>query len=218
MIRKYTESETKSYQDLLSQIQQRATIAATAAVIFMITSLVLFVGLLIVANYPKSQGYVIELTPEAEAVYNPDSVTLLEDWQPKDNTINYFLRTFLTELRTVSSDPQIVQQNIQRLYHQVTGNATDKVTDYIEETDPRSRLKRETVTIAIASILPISDTTYQVDFRETVWTNQGKLRSDDHYRAVIHTQIYIPSTHEQVTFNPIGLYVTDFSITLVKEI
>ena len=82
MIRKYTESEPKSYQDLLSQIQQRATIAATAAVIFMITSLVLFVGLLIVANYPKSQGYVIELTPEGEAVYNPDSVTLLEDWQP----------------------------------------------------------------------------------------------------------------------------------------
>ena len=163
MIRKYTESEPKSYQDLLSRIQQRATIAATAAVIFMITSLVLFVGLLIVANYPKSQGYVIELTPEGEAVYNPDSVTLLEDWQPKDNTINYFLRTFLTELRTVSSDPQIVQQNIQRLYHQVTGNATDKVTEYIEETDPRSRLKRETVTIAIASILPISDTTYQVE-------------------------------------------------------
>ena len=206
MIRKYTESEPKSYQDLLSQIQQRATIAATAAVIFMITSLVLFVGLLIVANYPKSQGYVIELTPEGEAVYNPDSITLLEDWQPKDNTINYFLRTL------------IVQQNIQRLYHQVTGNATDKVTDYIEETDPRSRLKRETVTIAIASILPISDTTYQVDFRETAWTSQGKLRSDDHYRAVIHTQIYIPSTQEQVTFNPIGLYVTDFSITLVKEI
>ena len=160
----------------------------------------------------------IELTPEGEAVYNPDSVTLLEDWEPKDNTINFFLRTFLTQLRTVSSDPQIVQQNIQRLYHQVTGNATDKVTEYIEETDPRSRLKRETVTIAIASILPISDTTYQVDFRETVWTSQGKLRSDDHYRAVIHTQIYIPSTQEQVTFNPIGLYVTDFDITLVKEI
>ena len=182
MIRKYTEAEPKSYQDLLSQIQQRATIAATAAVIFMITSLILFIGLLIVANYPKSQGYVIELTPEGEAVYNPDSVTLLEDWEPKDNTINY------------------------------------KVTEYIEETDPRSRLKRETVTIAIASILPISDTTYQVDFRETVWTSQGKLRSDDHYRAVIHTQIYIPSTQEQVTFNPIGLYVTDFDITLVKEI
>lgn len=218
MIRKYTETEPKSYQDLLAQKQQKATIASTAAVIFMITSIVLFIGLLVVANYPKSQGYVIELTPEGEAVYNPDSVTLLEDWEPKDNTINYFLRSFITELRTVSSDPQIVQQNIQKLYHQVTGEATDKVTEYIEETDPRTRLKKETVTIAIASILPLSDTTYQVDFRETVWGSGSKLTSDDHYRAVIHTEIYIPKTQEQVTYNPIGLYVTDFDITLVKEI
>lgn len=218
MIRKYTEAEPKNYQDLLAQKQQKATVAATAAVIFMITSVILFIGLLIVANYPKSQGYVIELTPEGEATYNPDSVTLLEDWEPKDNTINYFLRSFITELRTVSSDPQIVQQNIQKLYHHVTGDATDKVTEYIEETDPRKRLRRETVTIAIASILPLSDTTYQVDFRETVWTGGTKLKSDDHYRAVIHTKIYIPTTHEQVTYNPIGLYVTDYTITLVKEI
>lgn len=218
MIRKYTETEPRNYQDLLAQKQQRATVAATAAVIFMAISLILFIGLLIVANYPKSQGYVIELTPEGEAVYNPDSVTLLEDWQPKDNTINYFLRNFITELRTVSSDPQIVQQNIQRLYHHVTGNATDKATEYIEETDPRSRARKETVTIAIASILPLSDTTYQVDFRETVWGSNSKLKSDDHYRAVVHTAIYIPSTQEQAAYNPIGLYITDFDITLVKEI
>ena len=218
MIRKYTENEPKSYQDLLARTQQKAAVSSAAAIIFMIASIVLFAGLLIVANYPKSQGYVIELTPEGEAIYNPDSVTLLEDWTPKDNTINFFLRSFITQLRSVSSDPQIVQQNIQKLYYQVTGKAADKVTEYINETDPRSRLRKETVTIAIASILPISDTTYQVDFRETVWSGGSKLRSDSHYRAMIHTKIYTPSTMEQVTYNPIGLYVTDFTITLVKEI
>ncbi len=219
-IRSYGEQAPKenNYNDLLRIKDLKILILRIISIVLAVVTVLLIVAVIIIAQYPKSQGYVIEITPDGSAEYNSDAVTLLEDWTPKDATINYFLRNFIIELRSVSSDPQIVTENIQKLYKCVTGNAARKATDYIEETDPRNRCKTETVDIAIASILPLSDTSYQVDFRETVWASGYRLVSDEHYRAVVHTTLYTPTTLEQLTFNPIGLYITDFDVSLVKEI
>lgn len=219
MLRKYSESTDKnSFSDVMALKERQIVMMKGMVIILSFATVFLLLALVVVASYPKSQGYVIELTPDGEAIYNPDSVTVLEKWEPKTNTINYFLRTFLIQLRSVSSDPQIVQGNIDKLYKAVTGNAADKVTEYLGKTDPINRRKSETVEIKIASILPISDSTYQIDFRETVWTSSRRLKSDTQYRCVAHTAIYTPNTREQVIYNPIGLYVTDFTITEVKEI
>lgn len=209
---------TGDLRDVLTQAQMKSNVLIAISVVLGIVTILLVAAVIIISGYPKSQGYVIELTPDGEAVYNPDAVKLLDDWQPKDNTIHYFLREFIIELRSVSSDPQIVQQNVDKLYRQVTGDAVRKVTDYIEETDPIKRLRSETAVIKIASILPLSDTTYQIDFRETVFSSSKIIKSDNHYRCVAHTALYTPRTEEQIAYNPIGLYVTDFDITLVKEI
>lgn len=205
-------------KELLTVKNNKMLILTTLVVTLAIMVIMLSVAVIIIAAYPKSQGYVIEITPEGESIYNPDAITTLEEWEPNANTVNYFLRNWLTYLRSVSSDPQIVQQNVTRLYQVVTGTAADKATEYIEATDPIARSRNETVTIKIASILPLSESTYQIDFRETVFTTQRTVRSDDHYRAVVHTALYTPRTIEQQTYNPIGLYVTDFDITMVKEI
>lgn len=205
-------------KELLTIKNNKMLILTTLVVTLAIMVIMLSVAVIIIAAYPKSQGYVIEITPEGESIYNPDAITTLEEWEPNANTVNYFLRNWLTYLRSVSSDPQIVQQNVTRLYQVVTGTAADKATEYIEATDPIARSRNETVTIKIASILPLSDSTYQIDFRETVFTTQRTVRSDNHYRAVVHTALYTPRTIEQQTYNPIGLYVTDFDITMVKEI
>lgn len=220
MLRKYSNTQLKddSFSDVMARQRDLVTMMKGMVIVLAVISAALLFALVVVASYPKSQGYVIELTPDGEMIYNSDAITLLDEWEPKANTINFFLRSFLTELRSVSSDPQIIQSNIDRLYRTVTGQATDKVTQYLKETDPVNRRKTETVEIKIASILPLSDTTYQIDFRETVWSSSRQLRSDTQYRIVVHTEIFIPTTREQAAYNPIGLYVTDFNITAVKEI
>lgn len=221
MIRKYPDT-TKKEENLKGILVQKTFTIHLLKILLVTMCIVaasLLVALVIVANLPKSQGYVIELTPDGAVSYNTDAITLLDNWSPKDNTINYFLRSFITQLRSVSSDPQVVQSNIDKLYRQVTGEAADAVTAYLKETSPKDRLKNETVTIKIASILPLSESTYQVDFRETIWTaSSHSLKSDTHYRCVVHTAIYTPRTEEQRAYNPIGLYVTSFDIVLVKEI
>lgn len=218
MPKRYFEKNIQEQKDPVADMERKITFLTITSTLLAIFAVMLFVAVLVISSYPKSQGYVIEVTPDGVARYDSDAVTLLEEWTPKDATINYFLRNFIVELRSVSSDPQIVTSNIQDLYHHVTDDASVKATDYIETTDPMSRRQRETVDIIVASIVPLSDTSYQIDFRETVWSGARRLVSDEHYRAVVHTQIYIPRTVEQITYNPIGLYVTDFDIALVKEI
>lgn len=220
MLRKYNDQKPAkvTVSDAAALREQRLIIFRILTVMLSIICLLLIVAIVIIAGYPKSQGYVIEIAADGSATMNPDAVTLLQDWTPAEETKRHFLGEFIRELRSVSSDPQIVQANIDRLYNRVTGNAADQVTDYIRETDPRNRLKNETVTIKIASILPLSDQTYQIDFRETVWTKSLRIKSDTHYRCIASFEIYTPRTNKQALYNPIGLYVTEFAIQQVQEI
>ena len=220
MLRKYNDQKPAkvTVSDAAALREQRLIIFRILTVMLSVICLLLIVAIVIIAGYPKSQGYVIEIAADGSATMNPDAVTLLQDWTPAEETKRHFLGKFIRELRSVSSDPQIVQANIDRLYNRVTGNAADQVTDYIRETDPRNRLKNETVTIKIASILPLSDQTYQIDFRETVWTKSLRIKSDTHYRCIASFEIYTPRTNKQALYNPIGLYVTEFAIQQVQEI
>lgn len=220
MLRKYNDQKPAkvTVSDAAALREQRLIIFRILTVMLSIICLLLIVAIVIIAGYPKSQGYVIEIASDGSATMNPDAVTLLQDWTPAEETKRHFLGEFIRELRSVSSDPQIVQANIDRLYNRVTGNAADQVTDYIRETDPRNRLKNETVTIKIASILPLSDQTYQIDFRETVWTKSLRIKSDTHYRCIASFEIFTPRTNKQALYNPIGLYVTEFAIQQVQEI
>lgn len=220
MLRKYNDQKPAkvTVSDAAALREQRLIIFRILTVMLSVICLLLIVAIVIIAGYPKSQGYVIEIAADGSATMNPDAVTLLQDWTPAEETKRHFLGEFIRELRSVSSDPQIVQANIDRLYNRVTGNAADQVTDYIRETDPRNRLKNETVTIKIASILPLSDQTYQIDFRETVWTKSLRIKSDTHYRCIASFEIYTPRTNKQALYNPIGLYVTEFAIQQVQEI
>lgn len=220
MLRKYNDQKPAkvTVSDAAALREQRLIIFRILTVMLSVICLLLIVAIVIIAGYPKSQGYVIEIAADGSATMNPDAVTLLQDWTPAEETKRHFLGEFIRELRSVSSDPQIVQANIDRLYNRVTGNAADQVTDYIRETDPRNRLKNETVTIKIASILPLSDQTYQIDFRETVWTKSLRIKSDTHYRCIASFEIYTPRTNKQALYNPIGLYITEFAIQQVQEI
>ena len=220
MLRKYNDQKPAkvTVSDAAALREQRLIIFRILTVMLSVICLLLIVAIVIIAGYPKSQGYVIEIAADGSATMNPDAVTLLQDWTPAEETKRHFLGEFIRELRSVSSDPQIVQANIDRLYNRVTGNAADQVTDYIRETDPRNRLKNETVTIKIASILPLSDQTYQIDFRETVWTKSLRIKSDTHYRCIASFEIYTPRTNKQALYNPIGLYITEFAIQQVQEL
>lgn len=222
-MRKYTENQTETltYNDLLQKEKRKTVLLKGISIVLATVCLLSFIMIVIISSYPKSQGYVIEITPDGEATTDRDAVTLLEKWSPKDNTVNYFLRNFTLRLRSVSSDTQINTQNVQLLYRQIAGGskAETKAKEFFKNNPPNDIAKQNTtVQVKVSAIVPLSDTSYQIDWRETTWASGTRLTSDMSYRMVVHTEFYTPKTVEQAAYNPIGLYITDFDITLIKEI
>lgn len=192
-------------------------VALYKAFIFILILIIiaLVIALTIVANYPKSLPYVIELTPEGAATYRSDALKLLNNWTPKKSTTYYFLREFLKNMRTSSIDKEITKSQLIKVYSVITSDAVAKVDLQLKEDNP---LKQKYVRkIDIINISQISDASYQIDYRETKWEN-SKLKEDDKFRIIVVTKFFKPVTERQLENNPIGLYVTDFEISVIKDV
>ena len=107
-----------------------------------------------------------------------------------------------------------------RLYSMLAPSdpATAKMNDWLngtEESSPFKRAAREMVSIEIASVLPQTPDTWQVDWIETVRDRQGVAKGlPFRMRALLTLYTVAPTaqtTEEQVRNNPLGIYVRDFS-------
>ena len=67
MLRKYnnTQKKEKSFTDVMARQAELVTMMKGMVIILSIISVFLLLSLVVVASYPKSQGYVIELTPSS---------------------------------------------------------------------------------------------------------------------------------------------------------
>ncbi|HNH17921.1 VirB8/TrbF family protein, partial [Zoogloea sp.] len=107
-----------------------------------------------------------------------------------------------------------------RVYSMLAPNdpATARMNEWLngsEESSPFKRAAKETVSIEIASVLPQTPETWQVDWVETSRDRQGILKGQPfRMRALVTVYVAEPTTstsEEQIRNNPIGLYVRDFS-------
>lgn len=211
--------QSEAYTDLVGSQKRRIAVLRLTTIMLAIFSTGLLIALVIVASYPKSVPYVVELTPEGESRYVPDAIAVMDGWKPKESTERYFLSDFVTRLRTVSSDREVTRQNLLKVYSVITDGADRQVKEYIRETDPLSRGETETVQVTVFSISRISASTWQVDWRETTWTNHGTtLKSDERWRAILQTAFYTPRTESQMESNPIGLWVTGIETNKIKDV
>lgn len=132
------------------------------------------------------------------------------------------LADFIEEARTVTPDVSIQKKNILRLYNKINNSdpATVKMNDWLNgdpEKNPFKRAETEMVNVEITSILAQSDTTYQIEWDESIRTRTGTLKSKAHWKALI--TIYIVDsrefTEEMIRSNPAGIYVENFSWTKI---
>ena len=91
--------------------------------------------------------------------------------------IQNLLGDFVANFRSVTTDGTVLKRNVERLYgFLITGDpATNKVTNYFrtEGQDPFVRALTETVSVQVRSIVPLSETSYQIDWIEIVRKPNG---------------------------------------------
>jgi type IV secretion system protein VirB5 len=83
-----------------------------------------------------------------------------------------------------------------------------------KDSSPLVRSAKLTVNTDISSVLPISATSWQVDWQETTRDRDGSLIGKPvHMRATVEVYILPASTHAResdIQRNPLGIYVRDF--------
>lgn len=144
-------------------------------------------------------GKVNDLTKE---VYNPD-----------DNSIIYFLHNLIRKNRALSKD-LILYKNNRYEAGFFLGKAASKKLDKIltDDTYPAYIESGFTIDVDIVSSIRLSQQTLQVRWTEKIYKD-GSLVHELFKVGVFKYSIQKPTSKEMILYNPLGLVITDLSIT-----
>lgn len=137
-----------------------------------------------------------------------------QDYKPELPQIKYFVAEFVTKWRSI--DPVLVRKDLSHAFLRTRGKAIEDFKDWLAKDKPierlalaKDQLSRKTT---IISITPMKeDNMLHVRF-ETVERVGAASPTKATWAGVIHYAIIPPTSEQEILQNPLGLYVTFFSI------
>lgn len=160
-------------------------------------------GLLWQSMQSRVVPFVVEVDKFGEAHAVAPAV---QDYQPSDAQIAWFLARFITNVRSVSTDPVLVRQNWLAAYDFATDRAALFLNDYARQADPFGQIGTRSVSVQVTSVVRASDSSFQVKWTEQVF-ERGSLARTERWTAILTVILQPPRTAEQLRKNPLGLFV-----------
>jgi type IV secretion system protein VirB5 len=180
----------------------------------LIISVFLAISLCIVwycASLEKQVPLIITVAPWGEARYIGDAAALsYRNAEIPEEAIQFQIREFVTRFRGISSDSEVLYQNIIKCYSMVTSSCSSKMTSHLREEDPFSFVGKTKRAITIESVLRLSDKTWQVDWIEK--SSGSGTSSAKRIRGVFTVRLLEPGAKQRVQ-NPLGIYIDDYDYT-----
>ncbi|WP_063573664.1 MULTISPECIES: VirB8/TrbF family protein [Luteibacter] len=174
-------------------------------------------GVVYIGSQSKFVPYVVEVNKLGEAMaVAPASQADKVD----QRVVRAAVAEFIVNARTVTPDIAMQRRVIFKVYALMSSGsvAVRKMTAYLNgspETNPFKRAEKQTVGIEIASAIPQTATTWQVDWIETQRTRRGEIQGKPYrMRALINIEARpLPAevNEEQLRLNPMGIYISDYS-------
>lgn len=179
------------------------------AVAFISLSLlsVSLVGNVMQARQVKVIPYVVEM----DKLGKVSNVVRLEQSVPTPrNMIQSEIADAIVNWRTVTADTELQKQMIKRLSQVISGSATGVLKQWFEENSPYEIAKAgKLVHVEIKGLpLPVSDSSYRVEWIETIRNHAGALLEQHSFEATATIQLRPPQTELEVMANPGGVYIT----------
>jgi len=186
-------------------------------IVSLMIALVAVAGMIHIASQSKFVPYVVEVDKHGQV----RAVQAADVAAPADQrVIHAALASFINDARLVTPDVSVQRTAVFRVYAMLAPDdpATAKMNEWFngsEDASPFKRAAKETVSIEIASAIPQSEETWQVDWVETVRDRQGVMKGQPYrMRALLTIYLVAPTaatSEEQIRKNPLGIFVRDFS-------
>ena len=210
----------RTWNDYISSQVAQKKLWQFVALTSLMISLLCVLGIMYIGAQSKIQPYLIEVDKFGRTQYSG----FLPKYAFKDideRVVTLMLSDFIYDSRSVAFDPDVELKNINRLFSKVQNEdpAYKKLIETLKaesEANPFTRSKTETVDVKINTVLKISKTSYQVEWTEIVRERQsgGTILNQADFKSIINIKFIDTKDFnlEEIQKNPIGLYVTDYSI------
>ena len=127
-----------------------------------------------------------------------------------DPMIAWTLARFVTDVRTVSTDPVLMRQAWLRAYEFTSTEGAAALSDHARRADPFSQVGKTQTTVAVTSVVRASPDSFRL-----AWTEQrfadGQLVATERWTAILTVVVKPPRTAEGLRANPLGVFVTALS-------
>lgn len=158
----------------------------------------------------KVVPYAVELNEHSEIV----RVTRADEMAtPTTNQTRASLRNLIIGARTVYGDRRAQENQIKVAYAMILPDsaAFQALTTFHNENNPYLRSQKETVEVAVNSVLLIDGNTWKVEWTETTKMLSGRVLESKVWQGSFTVVIVPPADDGQILVNPLGVYVKSFS-------
>ena len=155
----------------------------------------------------KTVPVLINVMPSGESVYLGE-VRQTGSLQVPEQAILYQVRKFITNLRSISSDPEVLYNNISDCYHMVTSTYDPIMTRIIRDANPFDLVGKFRRTVEIESSLKTTGNSYQIDWIESTLELAGGAATPRKrkMRAIVTVKL-MPPNNTSIKTNPLGIFI-----------
>lgn len=166
-------------------------------------------GMVMIASQSQVVPYVVKVDKlgTAVAVERADQAG-----QPDEAVIIAQLARWVAAVRSVYVDASAQRSLVKEGYAMINrnGGAFGALNDYMRIHNPFERARTETVAVEVESVLPISDDSWRLEWREDVRGRDGAKIRTSQYQATVNISFNPPTDEETLRMNPSGLYINAF--------
>ncbi len=205
------EKAKAAFSTPLRELQREKKSWQLACFLLAAVDIVLALGLYDLARRGQVAVHLVELDRLGHARYTGPPKS-----QPSDERFLIAeLADFIRELRVIHRDPRAIFEERKKAYAHLTHSVRLYLEDYFAEprNDPRRLARRIWREIRIDSVLPLSEDSWQVRWKETDVRHSGQAENESTWVAIVEVEIAPRGTPAELQRNPLGVYVTALSWT-----
>jgi type IV secretion system protein VirB5 len=151
--------------------------------------------------------YVVEVDRSGQIRAVGEAIT---PYRPSDAQIAFHLAHFISDVRSLATDPVVVRQSWLAAYGFTTDQGAVSLNEYARANDPFSRIGQVSVVVDVTSVVRASESSFQVRWIERTYVH-GSLATVEHWTGILSIVVQPPRTEERLRRNPLGIYVNGLS-------
>lgn len=207
----FQEGQDRAYADiLLDKMKEMKWWRGCIGIGILVLSFANLCFFIYAVSLQKTVPVLINVMPSGEAAWLGE-VRQAGELQVPEQALLYQARKFVTNLRSVSTDPQVLYNNIDECYAMVTGSYEPVMTRMLRASSPFDLVGKTRRTVEIESALKVTGSSYQVDWLESS-TEAGGTVSRKKMRALVTIKM-LPPTDDTIKKNPLGIYIDNCEMT-----